>query len=136
LLIIPLAYLLLLYVSQWWLVQFADGQKVILYGFPLAYTTSGHGQLPATELYLMEFVFDYAFYVAALYLLYRLFQRYLEDMVVPRMLTAGLWVWVSVQALYYTWTILIPGRLNIYSRLPFVVAHMLKKGFAFCWQEY
>ncbi len=126
----------MLYVSQWWFVQFADGAEAVLYGFPLAYTAAGHNGVPSTELYLMELIFDYAFYVAALYVVYRIFKKYLMGKVVPKMLTTGLWVLVSVQALYYTWTILIPGRLHLYGKMPYVISHMLEKGFALGWQEH
>lgn len=133
--ILPVAYLLLLYVSQWWYIEFADHAKVVLHGFPLAYTGPLHDGAPGLELYLMEGIGDYLFYAVVMYAIYRLMKPYFTHIILPKMAYAVMWGIVSLHLLFYMFTLVVPGKLHIYGRIPYVVSHMLEKGFSFGWME-
>lgn len=136
LLILPLAYLLMLYFSQWWHVKCADHAIVVLYGFPLAYTANGHGELTTKELYLFEYIFDYVFHIGVLYVLYRLIKNKLEHVIVHKLIPTVLWLSVAAHISFYAFTILIPGHLQVFGKIPYVISYTYEKGFAFGWNEH
>ncbi len=117
-LVLPLSIIALAVFRVRWYVKPFDARDSYLYGFPFpslaeAWHTSG-----AYQVFLLEFILNFLFYVVCFRLMVALIERYLFRIQVPKFIPVVLWV-ISACILIFSSFLLIQSNNLYYLYRPF-----------------
>ncbi len=87
----PLSIISFLLFTQWWLVEWEDGGREIIYGFPFPFMASGATSLTFT-FFIREFLLDLTVYFGFWFGLVYLFHRYVRPVKPAKRFWIPLWL--------------------------------------------
>ena len=110
-LIFPITIVLFGTITKWWYVLPVDAPGTIMVGFPFAFISDGWQTSMSFQIFVTEFLLDFAVYFSICFVLVYLVDLYLVKMKVPKLLTGLLWTFSTLIIAIAIWIASFPEQI-------------------------